>query len=181
MATELDQSPPQPSFPPGITIRTMSGEEELRDLVFAVEDAFRDHWGFVEQPFEQEYERWLHFIRHEEDHDPSLWFLAVDGDEIAGASLCNPKSNLDPDMGWVSTLGVRRPWRRQGLGLALLHHSFEEFYRRGKNRVGLGVDAGSLTGATRLYERAGMSAIREFNILEKVLRPGRDISIQVVE
>jgi mycothiol synthase len=181
MAIELDQNPPQPKLPPRITIRNMDGEDELRDVVLATEDAFRDHWGFVEQPFEEEYERWRHFTKHDENYDPSLWFLAVDGEEIAGVSLCNPKSSLDPDMGWVSVLGVLRPWRRQGLGLALLHHSFSEFYRRGKERAGLGVDAGSLTGATRVYERAGMRAIRQFDTLEMVLRPGRDISTQTVE
>jgi GNAT superfamily N-acetyltransferase len=181
MAIELDQGPPKPTLPPGISIRKMAGEDELRDVVLAVEDAFRDHWGFVEQPFEEEYERWRHFINHDENYDPSLWFLAVDGEEIAGVSLCNPKSSLDPDMGWVSVLGVRRPWRRQGVGLALLYHSFGVLFRRGKERAGLGVDAGSLTGATRLYERAGMRAIRQFDTLEMVLRPGRDISTQTVE
>ncbi len=180
MAIELDHMTPLPVIPPGITIRTLSGKDDLRDIVFAVRDAFKDHWGYVHQPFEQEYKRWRHFIEHDEDYDPSLWFLAVDGEEIAGISLCNPESSLDPDMGWVSTLGVRRPWRRKGLGLALLHHSFKEFYQRGKARVGLGVDASSLTGATRLYERAGMQEIRQFNTLEKVLRPGQDISTQEV-
>ena len=118
---------------------------------------------------------------HDHDFDPSLWFLAVDGDEIAGISLCWPKSNDDPQMGWVGTLGVRRPWRKQGLGLALLQHSFAEFHRRGQARVGLGVDASSLTGATRLYERAGMQPIRQFDMYQKVLRPGKDISTQTIE
>ena len=63
-------------------------------------------------------------------------------------------------MGWVGTLGVRRPWRKRGIGLALLRHSFNEFYRRGKRKVGLGVDAQNLTGALRLYESAGMQSTR---------------------
>ena len=82
------------------------------------------------------------------------------------------------DMGWVSTLGVRRPWRRKGLGLALLQHSFGEFHRRGKCRVGLGVDADSLTGATRLYEKAGMEVHRQYASYEKELRAGVDLSTQ---
>ena len=85
-----------------------------------------------------------------------------------------------PKMGWVGTLGVRRPWRKQGLGLALLHESFAAFHRLGPTRVGLGVDASSLTGATRLYERAGMSPIRQFDMYQKILRPGKDISTQTV-
>src|SRR5215468_1533170 len=58
--------------------------------------------------------------------------------------------------GVVGALGVRKPWRRRGIAQALLHHAFGEFYRRGKRRVALGVDAENPTGATRLYERAGM-------------------------
>ena len=84
-------------------------------------------------------------------------------------------------MGWVNSLGVRRPWRRRGLALALLRHAFGVFYRRGKTKVGLGVDATSLTGATRLYEKAGMHVQRKSVTYEKVLREGRDLTTQTIE
>ncbi len=84
-------------------------------------------------------------------------------------------------MGWVNVLGVRRPWRRQGLALALLHHSFNIFQQRGKKRAGLGVDAGSLTGATRLYEKAGMHSYRQEDIYEMVLRDGKDLVKRNIE
>lgn len=180
MATELDKTPTRPIWPANISVRAITGDEEAVAVIRAVRDAFQDHWGYVEQPFEDMYERWTHFMHNREDYDPSLWFLAMDGEEIAGMSLCAPKASEDPDMGWVNTLGVRRPWRRQGIGLALLHHTFAEFHKRGKARVGLGVDAGSLTGATGLYEKAGMRAVaeRQFDTYRKILRPGRDISRQ---
>jgi mycothiol synthase len=181
MAIELDEAPPTPQWPEGIEIRRMKGPEEARDVVWAVRDAFQDHWGYVEQPFEKELEHWLHFMKHDEQFDPGLYFLAMAGEEIAGISLCTRQSREDKEMGWVRTLGVRRPWRRQGLGLALLHHSFGELYRLGQARVGLGVDASSLTGATRLYERAGMRPIRQFDTFELELRPGRDIRTQKVK
>ena len=101
-------------------------------------------------------------------------------DEIAGFCLCRKEAYEDPDMGYVNILGVRRPWRRRGLGMALLQHAFAEFYRRGQQRAGLGVDAGSLTGATRLYERAGMHVARQFDTYEKMLRPGEDISTEAI-
>jgi ribosomal protein S18 acetylase RimI-like enzyme len=65
---------------------------------------------------------------------------------------------------------VRRPWRQRGLGLALLLHSFNNFYQRGDRAVGLGVDAQSLTGATRLYEKAGMRVTRQHDLYEKIIR-----------
>jgi ribosomal protein S18 acetylase RimI-like enzyme len=77
---------------------------------------------------------------------------------------------------------VRRPWRKRGLGLALLNHSFGEFYRRGYRRVGLGVDAQNLTGALRLYEKAGMRAdpARRFSVYEKELRLGVDLAVETL-
>jgi ribosomal protein S18 acetylase RimI-like enzyme len=87
----------------------------------------------------------------------------------------------DPDMGWVNQLCVRKSWRRQGLGMALLLTGFNEFYRRGKRRVGLGVDATSLTHATRLYEKAGMHVTQQHDTYEKELRPGKDIVLKSLD
>jgi mycothiol synthase len=180
MVIDMDGPAPAPGWPEGVTVRSMLPGEE-RAVIQSVRDAFRDHWGYVEQPFEQEFERWQHFMANDKEFDPALWFLALDGDEIAGVSLCRLKSHEDPKMGWVNTLGVRRPWRKRGLGLALLQHSFAELQQRGQERAGLGVDASSLTGATRLYEKAGMRVLRQFDNYEKELRPGKDVSTQTVE
>jgi mycothiol synthase len=68
-------------------------------------------------------------------------------------------------------LGVRRPWRRRGLGLALLRSAFGGFYRRGTRKVALAADSQSLTGATRPYERAGMHLERLYSVYRKELRP----------
>ena len=103
-----------------------------------------------------------------EDIDPSLWYIAWDGDQIAGFALDRYRNGH----GWVGTLGVRRPWRKHGLGLALLYHSFGEFYKRGKQTASLGVDAANPTGATRLYQKAGMHVAAEYVSYEKELRPG---------
>ncbi len=181
MLIEMDDLPPEPVVPEGITIRPFVRDLDMRALVLADRDAFQDHWGYVEHPFEENYQEWVHWIDNNPDHDPSLWFLAADGEGIAGMSLCCPKTVEDPGMGWVDSLGVRRPWRRRGLALALLHHSFAEFYRRGKRKVGLEVDAQSLTGATRLYEKAGMHVYRQYANYEKELCPGEDLSTQFLE
>jgi ribosomal protein S18 acetylase RimI-like enzyme len=78
-------------------------------------------------------------------------------------------------MGWVEILCVRKPWRHQGLGLALLHHTFNVYYQRGLRRVGLGVDAQNLSGATRLYKKAGMKVYREHVTYEFEIRPGKEL------
>jgi mycothiol synthase len=181
MVIEMDAPPPEPVVPEALTIRCFVRGQEERAVVQAVDEAFKDQWGYVERPFEEKYKEWMHRIDNDPDYDPSLWFVAIDDEKIAGMSLCHPKVIEDPEMGWVDVLGVRRPWRRRGLALALLHHSFGQFYRRGKRKVGLDVDAQSLTGATDLYKKAGMHVQRQYANYEKELRPGEDLSTQSVE
>jgi len=176
MEVSFAAPPPEPQWPQGLTVRALLQGEE-RAVLCADRDAFQDHWGHVDRPVEEEYKRLMHFIEHDPQFDPELWFLAWDGDEIAGFSLCSSSAAGHPDTGWVNTLGVRRPWRRRGLALALLYHSFGAFYRRGRRKAALGVDAQSLTGATRLYEKAGMHSVRQMDTYEKVLRSGADLNI----
>lgn len=178
MLIEMDASVPGPVWPEGITLRTFNPETDAEAVYRADTEAFRDHFGFVEQPFEEGFRRFKHFMIDVEGFDRSLWFLAMHGDQIAGFNLCRPQAFNDPDMGWVGSLGVRRPWRKRGIGLALLRHSFNEFYRRGKRKVGLGVDAQNLTGALRLYESAGMRVHQAFDQYEKELRAGTEISVE---
>jgi mycothiol synthase len=177
MSIDLHEGLPQPHWPAGITIRAHNGTVEDDRLAYETqEEAFQDHWGFLPTSFEV-------WIKREKplNFDPSLWFLAMDGDQVAGVSLCHPHTPEDQASGFLGDLAVRRPWRRQGLALALLYHTFAEFHRQGKVRVALEVDGQNLTGATRLYERAGMHPIRQVNAYEKILRPGKDYSIQALQ
>jgi mycothiol synthase len=164
MQVEL-AAPPPPIWPAGIAVRTFRPHTDERRVYDAHTEAFADHWEYVPDP----YEEWEHWLLRAGPFDPELWFLAEDGDELAGLSLCRPSGAGDPELGWLSVLAVRRPWRRRGLGLALLLHTFGEYYRRGFRRVGLGVDAANTTGAVRLYERAGMSVVRRNDTYEWAL------------
>lgn len=160
MEASLVGSLATPAWPTGIAVHTMAEEGDLRPVHQTVEEAMADHWGHVATPFEE----WIE--RHTgATYDPSLWFVAMDGQEPAGAALCS----ISEGMGWINTLAVRRPWRRRGLGLALLLHAFHEFANRGLERIRLGVDAESSTGATRLYERAGMRVVQKHATYSKVI------------
>ncbi|HEX2908514.1 MAG TPA: GNAT family N-acetyltransferase [Phototrophicaceae bacterium] len=181
MVIDLDTPPPVPQWPEGITVRTAVMGQDERAILQAQRDSFQDHFGFVEMPFEEELQRWLHDWQADGHFDPTLWFLALDGETIAGISLCSPYFAGHEGMGWLGTLGVTRPYRKRGIASALLDHTFNEFYQRGKKQVGLGVDASNLTGALRLYEGAGMHVALQFDLYEKELRPGRDITRQALD
>lgn len=159
MSIELDRAPDEPNWPSGIEVKTFD-PSQARAVHEASNEAFRDHFDHTPRPFED----WRRRMLDRDGFDPSLWFVAWEGSEIAGLSLCKQRA-----VGWVDVLGVRRRWRRRGLGLALLRHSFAEFFDRGVRKVGLGVDSESLTGATVLYERAGMRVVREYDMFAKQL------------
>jgi mycothiol synthase len=177
MVIDLDQHPPAPQWPEGIFPRQFVMGQDERAAFAAGREAFNDHWGHVERPFEEAFQQWMHRMNSDDDFDPSLFTLAMDGEEIAGVCHCRKEAHDDPQTGWVSSLSVRRPWRKRGLGLALLHNAFVEFYRRGIKRASLGVDAQNLTGAVRLYEKAGMHSDPnwKYSMYEKELRPGVEL------
>jgi len=181
MKIDLNGSLPEPVWPAGVTLRTFDADQDLVPMVEATRSAFRDHWGYVESPLDSDVADWRHVLTEEKSFDASLWFLATAGSDIVGVSLCSAMEPEDPDLGYVNTLGVVRAWRRRGVALALLHHSFHELGCRGKRRVALHVDGSSLTGAVRVYERAGMRVDQEHVLFEKELRPGRDLTTQHLE
>lgn len=167
MEITLDEMPTIPPFPEGIELRPFDKEAHSRLVWQADNEAFSEHWGSHGSTFEE----WAFRKFEKPEFDPNLWIVAWDGDQIAGFS----QNRYRMGIGWVGTLGVRKPWRKKGLGLTLLKHSFADFYKRGMKTVGLGVDASNSTGATRLYERAGMHVASEFVTFEKELRPGRSL------
>ncbi len=181
MVIDLQAPIPEPRWPAGISLRPFAPERDAEAVFRAEDEAFQDHFGYVEEPFETAFPRWRHYRLQGESFDPALWFVAVQGDQIAGLSICRLKADDDPQMGWISSLCVRRPWRRRGLALALLLQSFRAFRERGQQRAGLGVDASNLTGATRLYQRAGMRIQRQYDLYELELRPGKELATVSLE
>ena len=163
MEIAFDEPPRDGDFG-GLELRTYRDDD--RDaLITALNDAFSEDPFFQHMTRERLEGRFVG--RH--DFDPTLWFLAWDGDELAGFALDYPQLGNDDGLGHVNWLGVRPAWRRRGLAEALLRRSFNELHARGKPRVGLGVDAQNVTGALRVYERVGMHPTIRFGTWQKDL------------
>jgi ribosomal protein S18 acetylase RimI-like enzyme len=172
MAIDLADPPESPPLPPGLRLAAV-GEVDPRRVWEAGEEVFRDHHGYVPTGFDA----WRQVVVDVNRSTPDLWLLALEGDDIAGFCLNALPEGPEGGRGYVASLGVRRPWRRRGLGLALLRHAFALLYERGARRIELDVDADSLTGATRLYERAGMRRQRTTVLHSLEIRPGREMSV----
>lgn len=144
-----------PPLPDGLEIRPMGNDEpSLRALFAADVEAFQDHWGgfAADEPM---FKRWI----HDADFDPSLFVVAWDGDQIAGgvenAIYRADNAAFGRSRGWLDSVFVRRPWRRRGLGAALVARSMVVLREAGMAEAMLGVDSDNPTGALGLYERAG--------------------------
>ena len=159
MNVDLEDAEPEvPLAPEGIAFHPYrEGDEE--SLRRALNDAF------VEDPFHHEVTsaHFREFYLRKRAFDPSLWLLAWDAQELAGFVLAFPERPGEDDLGWIEVLGVRKPWRRRGLGEALLRTAIGVLHARGLRRVGLGVDTENETGALKLYERIGMQVVRQGN------------------
>ena len=161
MEVDLQNAPADVVLPKGIEMRTYRPGDG-RAFYDTYMESFADSW----EPSQETFEEWSHYLLDAPHFDPGLWLLAHEAGAPAGFAICHRHPGR-PKLGWVRILGVRRPWRRKGLGTALLLRAFAELRARGMTVAGLSVDAESLTGANRLYEDAGMRVAARFDIYEK--------------
>jgi GNAT superfamily N-acetyltransferase len=162
MRIVLDAPPPVPEWPDGLRVVPFDPEHDAREFHAAHQEAFAEHWGHTPRDFAS----WSKSHLASERFDPTLWCVVRAGDEIAGGTIC---AGGTYGGGFVHGLFTRRPWRKVGVGAALLGDAFGRFWERGERSVGLGVDAANDTGAFRLYERAGMAPALGWVVYEKAL------------
>ena len=162
MRIQLDAPPPAPEWPEGLRVVPFDPECDLLEFHAAHEEAFADAWDFTPRDLQS----WSKVHLGSERFDPTLWCVVRAEDEIAAGAICTGDTYGG---GFVHVLFTRRPWRKRGVGAALLRDSFRRLWERGERSVGLGVDAASETGAFRLYERAGMTPALGWVMYEKEL------------
>jgi mycothiol synthase len=163
---DLENIPELP-LPDGVEVRPVR-PEHLRQIWEASNEAFRDHWGYIPDPWE-EFER----LVNDPDHDASLWRVAWQGDQVVGMVL----SFIDRDQneiysrkrGYTENICVRKAWRKQGVAKALIARSLEVLKQRGMTEAGLGVDSENTSGALHLYESMGYRAVKKGTIYRKTL------------
>jgi len=166
MRIDMEAPPPQPEWPEGIRVEGFERGRDEHLFHESLDEAFQDHWRWTPVSFKE----WVQgMIELDDEFDGSLWFRAMDGDQVAGAIVGRPRSSEDPNAAWIQDLAVRRPWRRRGIAQALLQHELGVLYARGIRAAMLAVDADSPTGATRLYERTGMREFRRIDVFTKAV------------
>jgi len=119
-------------------------------------ESFRDHWGSTETSPQS----WAHFLASSAFR-PGLSFLAYQGSEPLGMLINREYEAYHERTGrrdlHIALVGTRAAGRKRGIATALLMTAMSAARVAGYDRASLGVDADSLTGAVRLYERAGFA------------------------
>ena len=69
----------------------------------------------------------------------------------------------------MRALAVLRPYRRRGVGVALLRRAFAVGGAKGCSTAGLGVDLANPTRAVRLYRAVGMRPLYTADIYQRTV------------
>ena len=144
---------PQLALPAGLAVRPVTADDASR-VWDALVDGFADHRHKPEAT-EDDRERFI----DNPVHDPSLWVIAFDGDEIAGGvvNIIDPEENAESgwQRGYVDAVFTRQAWRRRGLARSLVAQSLSRLRERGMTSALLGVDGANPNQAMTLYEDVG--------------------------
>ncbi|MDQ1537976.1 MAG: hypothetical protein QOE58_2369 [Actinomycetota bacterium] len=156
-ASELD---------PAVVVRRVrragDGMPEQEDLVTVhdvLEEAFTDHFNYRFEPFDEFCSR----LREDPGHRWDHWWIAELIDDSSEAprpagvlvATVSPGEGDAPAGSYVAYLGVLRSARGRGAARSLLSAVIVDAAERGRDRVGLEVDADSPTGADDLYLSTG--------------------------
>ena len=148
----------------GVTVRQVDRHDDglpvaqdLQTVHRVLEESFQDHFSSYRESFPEFVMR----LREDPGHSWDHWWLAYvdtpDGPLPAGAVVSTVLGPDDDGVegSYVDYIGVHRRARGRGVAKALLHTVIADAARRGRNRVGLEVDADSPTGADGLYAAMG--------------------------
>ena len=159
---------PDAPLPDELEVRPFE-ESHNRPIWEALDEAFRDHWGYV-QGTEEDYQRFLNSPTRKTD----LWKVAWDGDQVAGMFLNNNFEHENVEFnrkrGWTDPICVRRPWRRRGLAKALIAESIQMFRDMNFDDTALGVDTNNPNSALKLYESMGYQLDKTWLAYRKSLK-----------
>ena len=130
----------------GVIYRLAEGEDDLRGVHDVLEAAFTDHFNSKPETFDE----FLNRLREDPGHRWDHWWLA----ELDGpvGALVGTESGTGS---YVAYIGVVEAARGRGVAKNLLRTIVADAASRGRDRVGLEVDADSGTGAHHLYESMG--------------------------
>ena len=168
MLRDLSAPLPPAAVPAGVRIAGYA-PDRAEDARLVRNESFRDHWGSTETSAQS----WAHVLARGAFR-PALSFLAYEGPEPLGVLISHEYDAYRARTGrrelYIAVVGTRATGRKRGIATALLATALSAARAEGYDQASLGVDADSLTGAVRLYERVGFTVDNTWISHRKQLR-----------
>ena len=151
MKKQLTASDSVENSRPEVSIRLVSGDQDMQTWWKLHQDAFSKHFGFAPRAMDV----WIEQTLASGTMDPEACFILDYKGEPAGfVQLANANYHLNG--GYVDVLGVAHQFQGLGLGEILLQHAINHSVGQGREFIELNVDSGNESGALRLYEKLGL-------------------------
>lgn len=166
MRVDHDGPREEPVAPSGVTLRPGPGDEHFRRTAHRVlVESFKDHFGWIAQPFDQ----WHESRERESTFDWSqLTLAALDGEPVA-ILLAMDRFVEDDNCGYIADLGVLAEARGRGIAKYLLRIAFGVDQRAGRAGTILHVDTNNTTPALGVYESVGMRPVMVIDVWRRTV------------
>lgn len=152
-----------------IKFRSFLIEKDSEPTRRAINEVFQFYWSF--EPIDQA--QWVDEFITLPYFRPELWILASHNDQVVGFSI----NFIDPDYlicrskaeGYISLVGVREKWRKQGIGESLVHHSLSILKQNEMKSAYLYVDREDHQYIMAMYRKIGFQETNVSIIYRKFL------------
>ena len=148
MRRELRGTYPEPSWPAGIRIRTLNGQDkkDAKAAHAVLEAGYYEGGGGAPK-----FNKWWSQLKKDKEFDSELFFLASDVEGVVGICQCWTSF-------FVKDVAVHPRARRRGIARALMLTAFEAFKARGAAHLELKVREENVAAQT-LYAGLAMTVI----------------------
>lgn len=154
----LDASTPAPAhpLPAGVEVRPAL-LDHYHIIAASIHEAYQHEYD--DGRFNEDYSADINLARLKDPrHDPTLWQIAWDGDQVAGQVL----PLIENGAAEVFEVSVRPAWRRRGLARGLLSRALHSVRERGIDVIRLRTVKDFRTRAKDLYHSVGFRVVKEF-------------------
>jgi len=147
----------------------VTSEEDIILLNNLENECFKEHFNYRPSQIE-ETRHWL--LENPWLQWQAYFFAELEGKSVGYISIgIDEKYNREKETlsGWINDIGVLKPFRRRGIGTALMLKGLNELKNEGLENALLYVDDENPTKAIKLYEKIGFKIVKKTQIYQKKL------------
>ena len=147
----------------------VTSEEDIILLNNLENECFKEHFNYRPSQIE-ETRHWL--LENPWLQWQAYFFAELEGKSVGYISIgIDEKYNREKETlsGWINDIGVLKPFRRRGIGTALMLKGLKELKNKGLENALLYVDDENPTKAIKLYEKIGFKIVKKTQIYQKKL------------